>query len=682
MSSITHNKKNGFTLIEVLVGTLIIALVSVASYSAFFILARANEQTRNRLHALILSQAALEEVRAESKNSFDTLDSVLWVDIDQNQYPGFHRTIQISTHPANANLKRADIAVSWEDRGQIVQYRNTTILISKPPDPLPANIHGKVTNLLTSAPIKSVNVKVTFLSGTAYNLTTSTNSSGDYTFVESGSGNFQLSPGDWRLDISGVSGYYDFTVNVSNLTSNEDREINIKLEPRPDNAYIKGRFIRSDTGAYLYSYAYLYEGSSYKGRVTNYSGGFTHTITFENTNPRCFTINMQGAYASRYCGLFCDPDGWGKNYNYQGWSSAVVRGDGSINCSSPWNGSTSSDRLCVNPGETLNLGNITVYPIPRANVQGNITDYAGNPAENAYAQILWHNSSSWGTSSAVNGAYNASVPAEQELFPDTSSYYLYVRGCGTVPIVTCCGASTTTTVCSGYTRVGPLYAGDVLTQDFSLSSGQDKTCGTAHGWVKDGSDLSYIDEASVNIGSTTYTEGGLYSYECDDPATYPIGTGWYYVKVSKDGYYYFDSGGGSNSSLRYSTPGRTQISTNSDREYNVLLWPRGYGIVSGKAVVAGTDNAIAGATAQLDYYADGGIDQTTTTDDDGNFVFNESWETWPPPGVVGNNYYSQTTRNHRVTVSQDAYDPSYIDFSLEAGGEANLDIELARHGAF
>ena len=68
-----QKKNTGFTLVEVLTSIVIIALVAIASYTGFYVLSGGNEVSRNRLQAISVSQAALEEIRGVSRSDFTGL---------------------------------------------------------------------------------------------------------------------------------------------------------------------------------------------------------------------------------------------------------------------------------------------------------------------------------------------------------------------------------------------------------------------------------------------------------------------------------------------------------------------------------------------------------------------------------------------------------------------------------
>jgi len=681
-------KKTGFTLIEVLVSILIIGIVSTGTYVSFSVLSQTSERNRNQDQVIHLAQAALEEIRVVAQNNFDNLESVIFSDIDQSKYPGFHRNIRINSMGGSSDLKRSDVTIRWDERGRPRQY-DLAFLLSRPPEPLPANIHGRATNANTGSGVNGATVRITYVTDQSLSYTTTTDSNGNYTFLDADK-NQVLKTGDWNLMVT-CSGYYDSeTISVNNLSSGEDREVNVSLRPRPDPAYIRGGVAKKGTGSLLYQYVSLYQNGVHITNTLSGSNGFEFKINFNDTNQRCFTIttgNSDYYYPYRYnqhCGDFCDPHGWGKSYNYRGWSSAVVGADGSLNCSNPWFGSSTTDRICVNPGDNLNIGNIPLVPVPTGRLNGYVYQSDGvTPVSGAWIDTLWH-SGYWasGVGTGANGYYETNVPAAQELFPNNSNYYLWVRACGEVPIMGCCNTPSTQGACTSFVRVGFIFQADTLTQDFILPSRQNRRCGNARGYVRNGETGAGLNNVSVSIAwRSRSTDGtGLYEFKCSPPNEdyCSIPEGYYSVSASSSGYYNFHSSGNN----WYSQRGAISIQENQTTTYgDIRLWPQGYGTIKGRVVIAGTGTPISGATVSLNLYTGSG--NSVTTDGQGRFQFNNIPETWPPPAVVGDNYYNQTEKKHSLDLSYtNTYEPQTIsDLILNDGETLDLgDIGLVLKG--
>ncbi|MDD5449488.1 MAG: prepilin-type N-terminal cleavage/methylation domain-containing protein [Candidatus Omnitrophica bacterium] len=680
MSTPGTNKKNtGFTLVEVLVSTVIIAVVSVGSYAAFYVLSGESEAARNKLHAIALGQAALEEVRAASKIGFDTLASANFPDnIDQLKYGGFHRAVTITNDAATIELKRVDVAINWTERNAPRQY-NLAVLLARPPEPLPGNIHGTVTNRKTGLPVDSAKIDINYVQQTTLTATAMTSpttatapSNGFYTFLDSAR-NPRLKPGDWNLAVS-RKGFYNFkNVVVANLESGEDREVNAVLDPKPDPAYIKGTTVNAkNNNSPVSIYVYLYEGAK---NVTEgwTKGAFVFGIDFEDTNPRSFTIaSREITYKDGYCGSFPggNCNGWGKDYDYRGWSSALVQADGGYVSGNPWLGNKGTDRLTVNPGDTLDLGDIPFVPVPTATLKGHIYDSArtGIPGT---VYVRWHDGSTctygsgkYARPSDSSGYYETIVPAEQALFPDEiKKYYSYAIAKGSLNLTGSCGLPSATALYSNndnWERIGPLEEGGVLEHDFYLLVPPETKYGNARGVVIDGKNLTPLSAVNVSIWGSKQTDSlGIYDFRCspeqEAAGYFMIPVKQYEVQAAKNGYYTFLSEG----NTCYSPKTNIQIMANQSVTYQtVKLWPVQTGTISGRVVEGGVGGgAIPGATVEIT--RPGAKKETATTGSDGRFIFSNVPETWPPAEIDPQDpYYNHSISNYSLKASHtEAYEP-------------------------
>lgn len=701
-----HNKTRGFTLIELLVSIVIIAIIAIAGYTGFYALSGGNEVSRNRLHAISLSQAALEEIRGIARNNFGGLAAHYAGHVNQStQTTGFARTINIAAVPGSANLQRAEVTVVWDDKGQPRHY-NTVTLISRPPDPLPGNFYGNVINAVTAERIVGARVYLTHAtSGHTAVTTTATNidcpvhphhNATSYHFCDN-AGNFQLETGNWNLQVKcesayGCTAYLNSTVIPlfpPALASSEDRQVqDIQLEPKPEPANIIGNFVAAGTTNSVVGLAVnLRKNGSLIRSTNNNAGGFSFSnIEFSNSNPQCFTIHTLQAYKKGYCGNFCGPTGSGINpatntkpYNYHGWSSSPVM-DGTINCSNPWFGNSATDRICVSPGQTYNLGNIALSSVPLAILKGvvRLCDECGMaPIENATVSASWYDGTSWPGSATTNfsGEYSLSVPAQQELFP--SGYYLRARANAPFQSFCCCTVTCTVWV-SQNQDIDNIYEGNTKTADFLYNYPPMELCGNVQGKVMSGATGAKLSDVTVSVASINVTTdtNGYYIFKCPnpEPTAFRIPAGNYVVNATKTGYYSFRSSGNS----IYSSVGNlsvTQFTTNTYQD--IKLWPIGYGVIKGKVYHQGTTNPVIGATVQLNYYSDASIDRTATTDSNGNFEFTGVYETWPVPAVLGNSYYSQTARLHYLKFRHpDYYDTSRSALTLKSGETLDLTVEM------
>ncbi len=656
-----------FTLVEVLISVVIIAMVSITSFMGFYVVTRANESAHNRLNAVTLGQAALEEVRGVAKSSFDSLETIAFADIDQARFPGFHRTVTITA--PNTQVKKADVTITWQERGESKQL-NFSAIISLPQEPLPANIHGKITNYSGGASISNASIHLEYVGNSSLTVNTTSNSSGDFTFVDS-NGNFALKPGSWNLTVK-CSGFIDSAViEVANLLAGEDRLVNVTLKAAGPG-HIKGRIIQSDTLTALPVYAYLYEDGTQITRLNNGTGnGFDFSVQFTSEGKRCFTVNTYAAYQKLYAGNFCDHNGWGKNYNYQGVSTSILREDNSAICSNPWDGSSAADRVCLSLGETVNLGDIAVYPMPTATLSGTVKDGSGNLVPGATVTITLHDYSyQMKVTTDANGHYTAQIPAEQEIFPDTNTYYVRAYAAKKMDMIDCCNVARQTNITSIWNIFGPTYAGGSYTSNFVLPT--NTNCGNVHGTIRDQLSGAALPEVAINISgradsNVTTDSSGNYQYACPDlgyclPATYLT------IIMQKPYYYTFDN---STTNIYYVRQ-LLLVKLNQDITYSIKMLQMRFGVIRGKVVITGTQNPISGATVTVDN-STGTNTSSTQTDADGNFVFPSVLESWPPPEIAGNAYYKHTVMNHTITVSRANYTTKVItDVALNAGEDKDM----------
>jgi len=696
-------KRKGFSLPEVLVSILIIALVAAASYTAFFVLSGANEQSRNRLQAIALSQAAIEEVKAMAKNSFGNLNAVIWPEIAPEKHPRFTRVIRV-TDPANSYgmFKRADITVNWDDQGQ-ARFYHTSTLLSRPGGANLANIHGNVTND-TGDPVSGALVTLTGPGAPPSSpVTKSTNASGYYTCTDA-VGNPQLQGGNWTVTVTHPS-YFTKTELVQNLSPPEDRTCDVQLIPKPAPGAITGRFVIDGTTTAITSprmiKASLYQGGSYKEEKNNSADSFTFSIDFTNSNPQYFTVNSQDAYKAGYCWQMSDSEGWGKNYNYRGWSSSVVRADSTVISSNPWNGGAPPiDRVCVNSGQTTPLGDIPLIHVPTVTLTGTVYNNSGTQTiSGARVYIKWFDNTNWAADSdssnpplyspAVTnefGVYTIVVPAAYKLFPDQPANYIKARAYGPVPNTACCNGSTNVWSIADQIPAGEtdnwerVFLNDSGgTQNFNLALVTPVQCGNAEGYVKDEKTGSALSGVTVTIaGNTATTSGGNYSFNCGTGSPYfklPIDN--HNVQAVKSGYYTFKSVGTTDV---YASRPQIHIDPGQTTTYeNIRLWPVGKGTLKVKVRQSGSGNNIEEAKVEIDHYSDGSYNQAENTNAQGEYLFTGAKavvESLPPTGIPDDSYYKHNViKKHTIKVSKPGYyDKTVTSIVVNTDPVPNADV--------
>lgn len=730
-------EKRAFTLVEVIVSILILALIGIGSYFSFSILSQVELDSQERFTAMNILTNYFERIRAVVREGgdrvFSTLETEPWIQNNQwipvgstgltpnylpSQYPSnfFTRMISVSTAGTTTELKRIEIAVQWpRRRGEGFNEVRNVFFLARPQPPLPGNIKGSVKDRNTEAFINNAEITLIFQDPGGVRAVIYSRSSPDadgcnFDFSDPDTGAFRLSPGNWQIIVT-AQGYQDYNPSPAHIVwVPEGEEVilpPIYLDPKPAPAHIKGRIVDPQDKP-LYQYVSLYEKGSYVARDHMWwhsPRSFNFKIDFEDPQPRCFTLvtsstSSSWSYPYRYnqhCGDFCDPQGWGKSYNYRGWSSAVVREDGSVVCDNPWFGSAITDRLCVNPGDNLDLGDIVLVEVPLATISGYVRDSTDAPLSGAKIYIRWHDNARWypypAGSTDNNGYYQVSVPAAQELFPDTSNYYIRMTAGRRMPKQTCCNQGGTAWRESGWVSVGPLFQGDSLQQDFIIPYPPDDQCGDVQGHVKDEKENFYLEGVRVEIGGreSSSNDLGYYKIEClpeEEGCSIPIGS--HGVRAEKSGYYTFESDG----DWPYKDRPEVNIQQNEVATYETIrLYPRGYGTIKGRVLDVANDEPIEGAEVWLDVYNDNvgnkydsltqwHYNYVTNTDGEGDFVFSHVIETWPPEGI-DDTYYQTNERKHLIAVTHtEEYEPVILEpFTLKANQELDLgDIHLTKKG--
>ncbi|HDO19451.1 MAG TPA: hypothetical protein ENG74_01860 [Thermoplasmatales archaeon] len=548
---------------------------------------------------------------------------------------------------------------------------------------------------------------------------------GCYTFAEinltTGERIFKLDPNQctqWRLETEEDSRYYAY-LHPTPISVTEGREtrIDIYLEHKPTPATIKGRVIDKNTRQPLCQYVSLYEnGNFYTYDYTcSHNYEFLFEIPFpEGIEERCFTLvtyTPQGfSHAStrsypyiwnKHCGDFPDCEGWGKSYNYRGWSSSVCEDVSchSSNCNNPWFGSSTTDRICVTAGQEVDLGDIELIHVPQATLKGYVRyekDGEKHPVSNATVYINWHPSTAsymrWQEiTTDENGYFVVSVPAEQELFPDENNFYLYVRASGALPVTFCCNREGEVRRYSSWQRVGPLYIGDEREIEILLPLPADYRCGNAQGKVIDAKTEEGIEEADIYISgygwryNITDSEG-RFELRCPpNQEGYAVPIGRRRIIATQDNYYPCDSRYNWRNSNYWYNPSivpeivieENKIITHPD----IKLWPRGYGNLRGRVLRAGETNPpVEGAEVSLTLYT--GETLTSITNSQGDFEFTHIPESWPPPDLPEDDpYYNHTPRPHNLRVEHPDYE-TYTngDIQIVADQTTTLTIYLSSGG--
>ena len=120
-------KKSGFSLIEVLIGIVLLAIGLLAIAGMQIASIRGNSFGANMTQASFLGQSGLESLRALAfKTNGDWPDGLslaphnFGVTIDDSGLiPGtaFTRAYTVTQHPTNANMRIIQLTINWTDKG-------------------------------------------------------------------------------------------------------------------------------------------------------------------------------------------------------------------------------------------------------------------------------------------------------------------------------------------------------------------------------------------------------------------------------------------------------------------------------------------------------------------------------------------------------------------------------------
>jgi type II secretory pathway pseudopilin PulG len=699
-----RNNPKAFTLIEVVVSMTLIFLIGAASWRAVSTLGPTSQATQNRNSAQNLITYSQEEVLRTAQNQFNTLqrcdftatNTCGFEDIS-TQFAGFTRILSVTPEGGSTEFKEAHVTVEWNEFG-VSKSLDSVLLIARPPEPLPGNVIGEVEDSLTSKPLPGVRITLT---GTPNNASTYSTSGLDtnYTFADPGTGHFILPPGTYTLTAT-LNGYEDYTYPLSiTVSSNLPTVVPVfKMIPKPADASITAHLV--DASGNLVNMSYpgsdikLYEnGASPSGVSRTYfnSLGAQFNVSFADptVTKRCFTLATLSAYRSKLAGPFtCN----GFSLQANGWSSAQASLDEkNLNCAENWSGDSISDTsgvdpICVTPGQPI-TENIILTAVPTAIVTALVQDQNGTPINATsvnpmLVRVNWHDGTLYSqqtftSSSDGQGHYVVTVPAEQDLFPDGDNVRMWAKT--GVNVQQCCNTSVLIQMQSNTQSVGPLPPNQTTTLTINTTVSQQQ-CGNANGNVTDASTNNPLSSVNVTLTSANQKtdSSGDYAFTCSSPTLgYSLPAGTDTIAASLNSYYTFDS-----SERYYNTAISRNDRINIIQNQNnivpaVALWPIGYGTLSGTVYDSSTKLPIAGAQVFL-VSGSGASPPATTSDMNGQYVFNSVQETWPPPALLDSPNYIQTVRNDYVHVNDSSLYNPYISatFIVNAGANSTQDIYL------
>lgn len=714
----------GLTLVEMMVGVIVIGLVSLAGWVSVSVMARSGDMARNVVTAANLLQLSQEEVRriAQADTTFETLENCDFPPDNSPkqtcglndlsaapEFTGFDRDLLVTTASGSGELKRAVVTVSWTEMGRL-QQRRSVMLLARPPQPLAGNLKGFVCSETDDmAPFGGVRVKLNSTTSSASYSTTSVGITDDdganYNFAEFdgfnnfGQGRFVLPAGTYTLSVDDERFYPYVHPAAVTIPSNTEQQVAFCLTPKPDSAVIYGDVLDYGTGQIVPTFSRarieLYEDGRRQQRITN-RRNYSFTIDFDDTDPKYFTVNTQDAYRLGY--VFPVGQGGAPScnyaYNLEGYSTAVVQADGSLVCSNPYNGNGASDRLEVYPGDNLRV-DLSVVPVPEVIVTGRVADSGGQPVPGATVRARWprsEGSRDWykGTSLQTattdgNGNFTFSVPAVQGLFAasNPANNFLQVWARGTVRVMTCCDVVRNVNRDSNTAYAGPLFPGDAPRDIGTLIiPSQDDQCGDVGGTIIDDSTGNTLPAVNVNVSVTEFTDpSGDYLIACDPQQSgYRLPTQLYTFRSILNGYYTNESRGNDQYQRRGPNGYDVNIATDTQIDYDARMWPRGLATVMVAVFDQTTGQPMDGVAVVLDPYSGGALTQTTAG---GVATFTNVPETWPPPGLPVDGYYRTDVRNHGLEINHDPanYQPhSEVIQDLRDGETRTISVYLRRNG--
>ena len=539
-------RRKGFSLVEAMIGIIIISIISAASWVSLGTLVKIDQTIRKSNKANYLIQKSQEELRKVARTMYDIVeycdyseDNPCGFDSDISEYfEGFERTIEVKMPEGSMDLKLAHIRINWEDMGD-EQERHAVMLISRPHNPMPGNIVGEVYEAgHPETLIGGVEVTITRIEGAEVAKTISSpgyqrDTEINYNFTDDEFGRYFLNVGAWELKATHPS-YEDYTHPAPVIVrSNQETRFDFEMQPNPEDGHITGSFYDVVGGSSVTFTDSMYVDLSAGGELADVSpysnfrltrSSFTFDIPFESSGEeKCFTVATRqdtNIYYNKgvnpvhdyYAGNFSCIEG--ASLNPDGWTSSIVRQSGEVHCSNPWEGSSEDDladnpvgpidRVCVRAGETIQL-DILLKRVPTATIYGTIVDDWGDPVVGADMYIYYH---SPGKRYAIvyditdeNGNYSVNFPAEQEFFPDEEAYYPDSEIKGYVRWLTCCNPSGEINKTQGDLRMDTgLWEGDSIIRNIILSSPQEPwACGSIRGKVTDSDTREPIQGALVHV---------------------------------------------------------------------------------------------------------------------------------------------------------------------------------------
>ncbi len=688
------NRKSGFTLAEILISAVVLAVMSYMTYLSFTSFSETEIRGSDRIAAQSVINSTYEGIKQDASVDeivFDTLADVPLANISVAGYPEnyFSQMMNVSNEAGSTELKRIDIYMNWTDQKGLPQSAQRTFLLVRPPDVQAGSIKGYVYDEVTTLPIQDAVVAVVAGHPNSINESVLTAADGFYNFVGSNGDFLLIADPDYQLQVT-AQGYISYVTPITEKIQvfPDVETVNQDIFLQPATAKIVGNVVNTSIVPNLtlsQQFVTLYQDSAIADQgagdpytVKNGAGGFSFEIEFTSEEiaadvTKCFTLvtgkanNLSSMHEYYYpynntktCGHFCDDGASGLEYHPKGWSSSVVPETGLVdaNCSNLWFGDTTTDRLCVQAGDIISVP-VELVSNPKVTVSGHVT--APADAYSGYVYAYWPSGYQIRTTS-VDASWNYSM-----IISNTTALFsndVKLRARATIKKEGCCGEiDVAKNIYSDYKYVGPLVLGN-NTQNLTVNDCNcTPECGNAHGYIKNmETDTKFLDSScTFEIGTraaNTTAPNGKWQHECcscsPDPSKMCIEKGYKKVTIKRPGFYTRSSC--PSCGWKYLDTPQINIQHLANVNYDTELWPIKIGSVSG-VVIDGGGSFVEGATVTLTEYGTGTV-HTATTLADGSYSFNPVIESWPAVGASADDF-DVTPMKHTVQAT-------YLDYTSDS----------------
>ena len=401
----------GFTLVEVLISVVILAIASFTTYRVFENFSASGVRTQDEIVAKDIISSTFEQIKhgiEVQPATFGNLVSSNWTPVNDSSYPDGYYNQQI-TYTPRGDVVDALIQMQWNDQRGTQHETSNVFTLSQPSNFIFGNIVGKVQNCSVNPPEDLGEATVTISEAPAgfqwkIGAAATVDDSGNYTFQDAQERNTLPVGLGYKLKAT-RAGFFDAIVPADpgiDLPAAPDSEQDICMFLA--EAKIKGALVdATDTKIGIPNRKVkAYRNGSERGvATTTDNGGFSITVDQfdydDVTADACFTIATgtnnyaDSPFFSRsnspvsYFGQFCNPafsfyKGWSSSVLGNNPSSPICSPDPSESGTTPWQGRASIEKpdsnrsVCLGLGDPdFDLGNIPLRPSTLATLTVNIT---------------------------------------------------------------------------------------------------------------------------------------------------------------------------------------------------------------------------------------------------------------------------------------------------------------------